>query len=526
MDDDWKEKWALFRFEVISELLDKNLDRAERSRIRQNILARTFIRPDGREWRIATRTLAEWVQRYEMGGLAGLEKRPDKRRGEMKALAPEVLENAKTLRLALPTRSIQDIRDHLKHVGKIDISKVSPSTLNRHLNRVGATKEKYYSEKGIFQPFQKAHINQLWQSDCTHGIYLPDPSGLKTTKRTTLITCIDDASRFCVHGQFYFGEELKDLLDCYRTALMSRGKGEILYTDNGSIYKTKNLAHICSELGVTLKHCEVQHPEGKGKQERHYLTIQMRFYKEAKKAGLQTLDELNEFFWAWLDECYHKAKHDALGMTPLERWQMEELQIVRMPIERLYRSMQLRAKRTINDKTALIKNEGRLYQASRTFAGQQVQVRWPFDDDSHVNIYRGSKLEERAELFVPGADIDYSKRPQRERKTEPRVLECSKKFRAALVAKFRGEAVAADTSRYGVLTEREFLFIVEQNLGRTLLEQETRILSKSYERLFPLDAEFVEKALNTAKAGKGNQMHIAFYVKSMEETKFKVRYMK
>ena len=161
------------------------------------------------------------------------------------------------------SRSIEDIRDHLKHVANLDVSKISASTLNRHLNRVGAVKSKVYSEKGDCQLFQKEHINQLWQSDFTHGIYLPDPTGLKEVKRTTLITCIDDASRFCVHGQFYFGEKLTDLLDCYRTALYSRGKGAILYTDNGSIYKAKDLAHICTELGVTLKHCEIFHPEGK-----------------------------------------------------------------------------------------------------------------------------------------------------------------------------------------------------------------------------------------------------------------------
>jgi putative transposase len=255
VDDELRERWKCFRFEVIGELLDPNLDRAERARIRKKVLATTYIRPDGKTWRIAERTLADWLQRYEREQLAGLGNRMDKRKGEMKALDPKVLEQAKTLRLALPSRSIADIRSHLKYVANLDVSKISASTLNRHLNRVGATKDKNYSEKGIFTPFQKEHINQLWQSDFTHGIYLPDPTGLKEVRRTTLITCIDDASRFCVHGQFYFSESLNDLLDCFRTALLSRGKGSVLYTDNGSIYKSNDFAHICSELGVTLKHC-------------------------------------------------------------------------------------------------------------------------------------------------------------------------------------------------------------------------------------------------------------------------------
>lgn len=524
MDDDWREKWAQFRFEVIGELLNKNLDRAERIRIRKEILSRTFIRPDGKAWKVAERTLSEWIQRYEKGGLRELANRVDKRKGAMKALDPQILEQAKTLRLALPSRSIQDIRSHLKYVSNVDIAKIAPATLNRHLNRIGAVKDKDYSEKGAFQHFQKAHINQMWQSDCTDGLYLPDPKGLKEVRHTTLITCIDDASRFCVHGQFYFGERLTDLLDCFRTALISRGKGSVLYTDNGSIYKAGNFAKICSELGVTLKHCEVQHPEGKGKQERHYLTIQMRFYKEAKKSGIQTLQELNEFFWAWLDECYHKVNHSELGMTPLERWQMEEQLIERIPIEKIHDAMQLRAKRQINEKTALIKLDGRLYQASRTYAGQHVQIRWPFDDESHVKIYRKSVPVERAERFVPGTDIDFSKRPQRPvKKPEPKVLECSKKYRAALVAKFRNEKAPIDTSRFGVLSERELTMVVGQCLERSLDEREVGILEDSYLRLFPIDADFVEKALSKAKASKGPQMHIGFYVKYMEEFKFKMR---
>lgn len=523
MDDEWREKWAQFRFEVIGELLDKNLDRAERSRIRKEILSRVFIRPDGKSWRIAERTLTEWLQRYERGGLAELANRVDRRKGEMKALDPKILEQAKTLRVALPTRSIEDIRSHLKYVSNVDISKIAPATLNRHLNRIGAVKDKDYSEKGAFQHFQKEHINQLWQSDCTDGLYLPDPNGLKEVRQTTLITCIDDASRFCVHGQFYFGEKLTDLLNCFRTALISRGKGSILYTDNGSIYRARNFAHICSELGVTLKHCEVRQPGGKGKQERHYLTIQMRFYKEAKKSGIQTLEELNEFFWAWLDECYHKVKHSEIGMTPLERWQMEEDLIERIPIEKIHSAMQLRAKRLVNEKTALIKLDGRLYQASRAYAGQQVPIRWPFDDESHVNIYRKSKPVERADLYVPGTDIDYSKRPRREKKQEPKVLECSKRYRAALVAKLRNEKAPEDTSRFGVLTEREFTMVVGQGLERLLDQREIGVLQESYTRLFPIDAEFVEKAISKAKASKGLQMHIGYYVKFMEEFKFKMR---
>jgi hypothetical protein len=353
------------------------------------------------------------------------------------------------------------------------------------------------------------------------GLY--DPTGLKELKRTKLITCIDDASRFCVHGQFFWQEQLVDLLHCLKSALLSRGKPTKLNTDHGSIYTSNNFAHICSDLDITLIHSEVAQPEGRGKQERYYRTIQARFYEEAQLAGLMTLRDLNEFFWAWLEEGYHKAEHKGIGMTTLERWQKEEHLIKRLSFEQIHAGMQLRARRTIDNKTALIKLDGRKYQASRDLSGLRLQVRWPFNDNSAVNVFRNSKFLERAELFVPQSDIDYSKRPDRRalKEEKPKVLDSSKQFRAALLAKFRGEEPPEDTSRFGVLTEREFIFVCEQSLEKSLGEVERAVLLKGYKKLFPMDAAFVENALQRAKAVKGGQMHIGFYVRCLEESKQK-----
>ena len=524
MDEEHRQLWAQFRFEVIAPLLGEGLDGAERAQLRQEILAKTFTTPDGKNWRISERTLRNWHNRYRRGKLSELENRRHNTHGQMKALDETVLEKAKELRGRMRTRSIQDILMHLKYTSDVDVSKIAPSTLNRHLNRIGATKGKNYSERGNFQHFQKEHINQVWQSDCSDGIYLPDPLGLKVERQTTLITCIDDASRFCVYGKFYWSEQLVDLLDCFKAALEARGKPSCLYTDNGPIYKAKDLRSICSDLGIRLKHAEEYHPEGKGKQERYYLTMQMRFYKEAEKSGIVTIQELNEFFWAWLDKCYHEVKHNSLKMAPLERWQKEEQTIKRLSLEEIQQCMQLRARRTIDTKTSLIRLEGKRYQASQHLGGKRVQVRWPFDDDSAVSIWQDGAFVERAELFVPPPDIDYAKRPQRAPKeVGPKVLDCSKKLRLSLVAKYRGEKPPQDTSRYGFLTAREFIYVVEQCLDTSAGSVDAGLLSQAYKRLSPLDAAFVQQSLRSAIASKGPHMHISFYIKCMEESKQKTR---
>lgn len=518
-DEEKREAWALFRYNVIAPLLESGLDGAEKAAKRKEILEAVYITPEGKRWTISERTLRHWLARHKTNQLKGLENQRHENLGSMKVLDEQVLEQAKELRERMRTRSIPDILLHLKMKG-VDISRISTTTLNRHLNRVGATKRKDFADRGAYQHFAKEHINQLWQTDCTDGLWLPDPVGLKADRQTTLITFIDDCSRFCVHGQFYWTAQLVDLLDCFKQALVSRGKPGTAYSDNGAIYRAKDWSAICSELGIGLKHSEAYQPSGKGKQERHYRTLQGRFYKEAEKSGLTTLQELNEFFFAWLEQCYHQEKHKGIGMPPLERWLMEEHLIERLSLEVLDEKMQRRAYRDVDFKTALIRLNGKRYQASQELAGaKRVQVRWPFDDEAAVNIFRNGRFVESAELFVAGVDIDYAKRPVRKEDEQPNVLDCAKQLRLAMVARHRGEKVPADTSKFGFLTESEYVFVVETCLSRTVTENDRALLKESYKRLSPVDAQFVQSCLLKSVASKGSQKHLNFYLTQMEEAK-------
>jgi hypothetical protein len=77
----------------------------------------------------------------------------------------------------------------------------------------------------------------------------------------------------------------------------------------------------------------------------------------------------------------------------------------------------------------------------------------------------------------------------------------------------------ADTSKYGFLTQSEFMFVVESCLSRTLSESDRSLLTEAYQRLSPLDAEFVQSCLSRAVASKGAQKHLNFYLTQMEEAK-------
>jgi transposase InsO family protein len=396
-----------------------------------------------------------------------------------------------------------------------DVSKVSKTTLNSHLNRLGVRKEKPYTDQGAYGRFEKKQINKLWQTDTSDGIWLPDPSGTKTVKLTYLVTFIDDCSRLLLHGQYYWSEQLPNLLDCFKKAVTKRGICDKVYSDRGSIFRSRQWKSVCAELGIGQLFA--QEASGKGKQERHYLTIQRGFASEAQLSGLQTLEELNEFFDAWIDERYHKEVHKTLKQSPLERWQEEEGTIKRIAPEKLQDALRMRANRQVNFKTALIQLNGREYQASKHLGGEQVQVKWEFDRIDEIEIWREGDFIETARLFVRQEDIDYSKRPEREEGQDKRkyILESSKKYRLAMVSKRRGKAV--DSGPNDLLSESEFTLLVEKILARALSEPEHILCKRSYRAGYPLRRDFVETVLERCVKEKGANLHINIYLRRIEE---------
>ncbi len=513
MDEKLRQKWAEFRYGVIAPLVCRRMDDAQRREERRRILQTSFTTPIGEHGPVSERSLRRWLSRYNLYGMDGLMRMESQLAGKCDAIPEDLLNAAVELRRELRSRSIRGILSVLRAQG-FDVSKISASTLNFHLNRLGATKEKYASEKGSFQAFQKDHANDLWQVDCSGGLYLPDPVNKGQHKEVHLISMIDDATRVVTNAQFYFDEQLPSLFDCLRKGLLKRGKVRHIYSDNGPCFKANALARTCAQLGVELSHSEPYTPEGRGKIERHIGTVKSGFYQEAKHSGLQTLDQLNEFFFAWLDKEYHNSKHSSLGVSPFVRWQQDEEKglIKLVTPEEIRHALMVEVERTVSKKTALIQLNNRMYQAGRELAGKKVQVRWEADRrNPTVEIWLNGKLVEIAKELVPGANINYALRPQRQRQPEkvPKVLQSSKQYRTALVAAHRTQSAPTLPGEY--LSEPEFQKLVAQILDRQFSQEELPYLNAAFSELSPLRDSFAETVLLKAVAAKGSKMHLRYY---------------
>jgi transposase InsO family protein len=128
---------------------------------------------------------------------------------------------------------------------------------------------------------------------------------------------IDDASRYPVYSQFYLSQNFESLRHCFKEAVLRRGIPKLVYTDNGKIYRSQQFEYICASLGCTLLHSQPFVPQGRGKVERMFNTVRMRFLSSLNPHDLKDLDDLNQRFFKWLEDDYKRKAHKGLnGLSP------------------------------------------------------------------------------------------------------------------------------------------------------------------------------------------------------------------
>jgi transposase InsO family protein len=84
-------------------------------------------------------------------------------------------------------------------------------------------------------------------------------------------------------------------------------------------------------VGVALLHTAVGAAYQKGKIERFFRTVRLRFLSTLKLEDLENIEMLNEKFAQWLNDDYHRRPHSGLsGVTPLEFFlkQADQIQMI------------------------------------------------------------------------------------------------------------------------------------------------------------------------------------------------------
>ena len=521
MEHDKKTKWAQFRFSILAPLICRKLEDDEYHALKAEILKQTYIRPDGSHWKVPLRTLNSWLQRHREGGFDKLHDANRSTLGSNRSIPEEILTKAIELRKELPTRSVKTVVKLLNSMG-YDVSGVSKSTLNHHLNRRGASKLLLAGSTGSFQRWEQKFANKLWQGDTSSGLWLPNPANPKQLKQTRLISFIDDASRVVTHAEFYWDERLPSLIDCFRKALLKRGRPERCLFDNGFIYHSNTIAGMCPQLRIEISFCEDYCPESKGKIEKNFGTVKSAFFSEAEHSGLNSLEELNKFFWAWLAKEYHRSEHSAIKMTPLQRWQQDEQRIERVSPEDLRRALMIKGTRCVNRKTALIRIDNNYFQASREFAGKRIDVRWHAGPLDQIEIWQWGKLAEIAPRAKLEENIDFSRRNKKASSPRGLTLESSKKYREFLLSGVESEAPLHSSSD-SYLSDQDFRQLLESLLERQFEAEELRFLSEFFLTFCPLRTRAVTTLTKQYVAAIGKSLHLRSFLDHIRISLFKSR---
>src|SRR5690606_12186405 len=91
---------------------------------------------------------------------------------------------------------------------------------------------------------------------------------------TTLFrSFLDDYSRYICHGEFFFAEDVYALEVCFQKALLRCGKPARVYVDRGLIFQSRVFRTACAALGIRHISATAYRPEGKGKIERFFRTV-------------------------------------------------------------------------------------------------------------------------------------------------------------------------------------------------------------------------------------------------------------
>lgn len=368
---------------------------AEGHSIRARIKAvsqQTFEDEDGHPHRFTWRTISTWLYRYKIDGTTAMIGKSRSDKGKTRKVSPEQLLEA--IEKVLPRFRGRSVSKQLIYrtcleEGLLSREEVAPNTFSRLVNEHELLKPDSDVKSKRRLAFSKAFANECWQADTLFGPYIPNGA---TKTQVKLIAFIDDASRVLCHGQFFFADNIANLITAFQTAIYKRGIPEQLYVDNGSNYASAEVSNICVRIGTLLCHTPVRDGAAKGKIERFFRTVRDQFL--ARELDISSLEALNQQFAQWVEEDYNCRVHSTLGMKPVDRFAIDLRRIRYLSPERAGDELFYIEK----ERTVAADNTFRLggvrYEAPAELRSRKIQVR--FDRQNPKNgmvivYYRGHR---------------------------------------------------------------------------------------------------------------------------------------
>jgi transposase InsO family protein len=420
MDDSQREKTAIFRYGVISQLVSRPLAPGEKERLLAEIASERWTIPGTTRTTIGRSTARDWVALYEVHGFDGLKPVPRRDAGGSRTIPESAQETLLKLRAERPKAAVSSLIRAAQLSGAVDVDlRLPPSTVYRFLK---AHRAELAPGITSTQPdavaFTYPHTGDLWMADLMHGPRLLIP-GRRGGTKSYLYALLDDATRMVPYAAFHTAENAACFQHVLKQALLRRGIPRRLYCDNGAAFRTHHLQLVCATLNIALIHTRPYKPRGRGKLERFFRRVRSAFLAHLNPEMLCDLDQLNRLFWAWLEAEYHQTPHAGIdGQTPLDRF-LEQQDFIRPAPDDLEPLMRMKVKRRVGrDRT--VRLHGQRFEAPDGYAGETVEVLYdPYDPIQPVHFRRPGDPREIALRRLDLHDNATRPRPPREEPNKP-----------------------------------------------------------------------------------------------------------
>lgn len=374
--DERRREIALFRYGVIADLVHLEPHSRGLYALLTKKAQQDFTIPGSLRRHVAAETMRGWLRAYRRGGFDALVPRVRADQGCARSIPPCVVDLLCQMKEDSPELSIPSLIKvaRAKHGSLVtEEVKLPESTVHRVLARRGLMKKQPDDPTSKDRRrFEHENAGDLWMSDVMYGPKIRDA---RRQRQTYLIAFIDDATRVVPFASFTFSEGAVTYLSVLEQAVRRRGIPKRLYVDNGSAFRSKQLAVVCAKLGIALIHAKPYKPQGKGKMERWFRTARMQLLPLLTPAELVSLDTMNRALSAWIEGEYHHAPHRGLGdESPADKWARTS-DGVRMPgadLGELFLAEQKRNVRT--DRTVTL--DGVAFEVDAALVGERVTLRF------------------------------------------------------------------------------------------------------------------------------------------------------
>jgi transposase InsO family protein len=270
--------------------------------------------------RVDRRTVHRWLLRYANEGLAALAEKSSKPDRCPHQMAPEIEARIIEMRRAHPGWGPRTILNKLRR----ELEEVpSRSAIYRCLVRHHLIQPKpRRRRREDYKRWERSRAMELWQIDVMASVFLTNGIGV------SIVTGIDDHSRFCVIAKVVARATARPVCDALLDALNIHGIPEQILTDNGKVFTGKlgrrpaNVLfdRICLNNGIRHLLTAPYSPTTTGKVERLHKTMRKEFFSER---SFDTIEEMQAALDVWVCDYNNEREHQSLGdVPPIRRFEL------------------------------------------------------------------------------------------------------------------------------------------------------------------------------------------------------------